>query len=309
MGIKIRWTDINQVAPVNFKIYRSQSEINIAAPGVALATVGSGIREYDDTTAVRNTRYYYRVSCLNALGEEFFSDHIIAGYYPDTGPGNNSLRRGNYEFGYFDKIAISDFLTPAEIYAMCGSPAGTLHASATHWFKVAYKGKVLFFPNSSIVHTCAFNTLWNLGLVYGDLPQEQWNPNAFGGSTGRALVAQNKIITRQTKDYRVRLPSARPDNQRQLTDAAANAVGGDIDKLLLPFLSGTYPTFGFQSNPKMADDVVAGSGNTTAILQADFSGTSLITRTLVTANVQTATPATVAPTAASQWLPILELVL
>lgn len=95
MTVRLRWTDPNY-GESEQKIYRDTQTIDPLNPPAAIATVAADVEEYDDTTALDDVIYYYRISAL-WNGDEKFSDEITV----DTGAFDPSQLFANGETGYW----------------------------------------------------------------------------------------------------------------------------------------------------------------------------------------------------------------
>jgi hypothetical protein len=297
MGIKINWTDFNTAQPDEFRIYRSSSPIDPLNPPAPLAAVGGNLGTYEDTTTVRNTVYYYMVSAFTAGKGEVFSKNICAGYFPYTGPGPQTLLRGDFNSGYFGVLTVGDFFTATSFKTAVAGP-GTVNASATHWIKVASRGKILFIPNHPIATAVTFEQLFAAGLVYSGIPQEDWPTQA---TVGRTLVAQNKTIVKNDDVFNVRLLSSRKDRKSNSV-VLAEYSGGDFD---LGFTAMHFNCADLNHADQLCD--LTPPTAYSQVHTGDFAGSNIITRTVVTNEVTV--PGTATSSANLSWLPALELIL
>lgn len=301
MGIKINWTDLNTLEPDEFRVYRSSTPIDPLNPPAALATVLGSVREYEDTTALRNTVYYYAVSAYAEGKGEVFSRSMCTGFFPYTGPGPQALLRGDFNSGVFGDIGITDIITPADLKALTGVP-GTLVTNATRWVKVACMGKILFIPNYYVAREVSFDQLFAAGVVYSGIPQASWPPRA---SVDRPVVAQNKTFTKGEDVFNIRLLGTRKDRSSN-TAVTSEYYGGEVDL-------GMFAMFLNAGNPAHCDQLYGMLAATTIwepFVTGDFSGANIITRNMTT-NGLVANAALIVPSSTSNsgWWPVLELVL
>jgi len=224
---------------------------------------------------------------------------MCTGYFPYTGPGPQTLLRGDYNSGIFGEFPIADLFLPADLKTMVGAP-GTLVTSATRWIKAASRGKIIFFPSAAIAHTVSFDSLFAAGLAYSGIPQAEWPPQSL---VGRSLVAQNKTIIKGDDVFNVRLPSARRDRLSN-TAITADYFGGDCDLAIAASFRLNMPDgLGLW---QLHDNVPPAASS--PVHSGDFSGTSVITRSF-SAGTDASGVGVQAANAGGQWLPILELVL
>lgn len=302
MGIKINWTDFNTTPPASFNIYRSTSRIDVTNPPAALATVAGNVHTYEDTTALRNTLYYYVVSAFDAAGDETFSENMPSGYYPYTGPGPQTLVRGNLEMGVFGEMDADALFLPADLKTLTGH-SGTAATIFSKWIKAAYKGKIVFFANYPS-GSLKFDDVYAAGMAYSGIPQEEWPSLA---TVGRALVPQNKVIWKGEDSFYVRLPSSRK-NRNSTSTVAADLLGGEYDALIVACLR--QKTAGV--TPVQWNDALL-PANAGDCLSGDFFSTasSVIVRNIYPTGyaVNDATVNARNTTELMNWWPLLELVL
>lgn len=167
MSITLTWGAANAALADSIKIYRATTPLDVNSLPAALATIAGSATSYADTTAVRNTTYYYAVGHVRGANE-LLSPVLIMGHYPDTGPGPQTLLRGNWDVGYFGTCTPAQMFLPSTLNAQVPIP-GTLAADGaiTVWHKFIRKGKVLFIPNSQFSTTASTGQLYNAGLLMG----------------------------------------------------------------------------------------------------------------------------------------------
>lgn len=167
MAVTLNWGAANAALAETINIYRSTTPIDVANPPAALTSIAGNLSSYQDNTAVRNTTYYYAVGHVRA-GQELLSPVLTYGHYPDTGPGPQTLLRGDWNLGYFGTCTPVQMFTPSTLNAQVPIP-GTLTAdgSVTAWHKFIRKGKILFIPNYYFTTTVQPYQLYNAGLLMG----------------------------------------------------------------------------------------------------------------------------------------------
>jgi hypothetical protein len=62
---------------------------------------------------VNYNTYHYRVEVTDGTNKTISGNQMI-GYYPDTGPGNNTVRRGDWQSGWMDDLTPAQFITAAD---------------------------------------------------------------------------------------------------------------------------------------------------------------------------------------------------
>lgn len=82
MGVRLTWEE-NNPDEDGHRVYRSESPMDPESLPSPLATLGADVTSYDDTTAVDETLYYYRVSSYKG-SEEQVSDEISFTPIPNT---------------------------------------------------------------------------------------------------------------------------------------------------------------------------------------------------------------------------------
>lgn len=70
--VKLDWID-NNTDETGHEIYRSTSSIDPITPGSLLITLGANVTTYNDTTAVDDTTYFYRVAAIRNSDKAFSS--------------------------------------------------------------------------------------------------------------------------------------------------------------------------------------------------------------------------------------------
>ncbi|QXO09598.1 hypothetical protein pEaSNUABM11_00174 [Erwinia phage pEa_SNUABM_11] len=166
MGIKLQWDSQADQNLDGIEIYRSASPISTTAPGTPLITLAGTATAYEDNTVVNKSIYYYRIAGKKGT-ERAWGENISSGYFSETGPGRTYPIRGDWNGGMFDYLDIADFITPADLLAKVPALGnyGT-RGSFTTWYKMAYKGKVLFIPNTYVV-TATQAELYKMGVLFG----------------------------------------------------------------------------------------------------------------------------------------------
>jgi hypothetical protein len=301
MPIKIDWSDPNSAD--DYTIYRSVTPIADAALPASLAVVPGGTLTYTDNTAVRNQVYYYRVASRKGTEVALTPNKVLA-YMPYTGPGPQALLRGDWNFGYFGKMPMSDLFSTQE----CKNFVGTIVAGNTEntaadlgWLKFVYKGKILFIASQALYSNINWELLYRAGVIYGNFPSADWAPYA---KTTFGTIAQAKTVNKGDHQLIMRVPTSRAV-MSSTSAVAADQIGGEYD-LILPY------AFQIRSFPealgiKSVDDLINGSWIT---FSTDLQNNVCINRGSGTNPDALNVSLTTAATHPSHgWRPLFELVL
>lgn len=147
-----------------------------------------------------------------------FEASLVRAYIPPVGPGPIDPIAGNTALGYYGLVDSADVITGSALAAAVGLSEGVLIHDTTPWMKFALNGKVLFIPQKPLRHSMSWNTLYQLGLVYG----------VDGGGAdpyNDVPVNQNVTINIETWTLKVRLMTGSD------TDPASGA-GGEWNELM-----------------------------------------------------------------------------
>lgn len=303
MPIKIDWLDSN-VTVTGFRVYRAETPIPESPLPTPIAEVGPAIKTYTDNDVVRGKLYYYRIGTVVGT-EETLSSNAAKAFVPDTGPGPQTIKRGDWKCGYFGRFPIGQLLTPAEMRQVCSYPVtGTVVDTAVEWLKFAYNGKVLFFPDQELATLAAWTELYALGLVFGDIPSAQWSSVV---KTTYGTVPQNKRIVRDDWEFIVRLPRIRHLDQFTASDTTDSIYTGEWDNLIgLAYTGRTLPATKPTINTNNVDDL-----NTQGryFMTADHtSATGFLARGGGSFDGQVQYTYTGGSVSYTNWRPVLELV-
>lgn len=217
MSIKIDWPQLGLASGDGLQLYYSNSRFDRDNLPATKYTLDPTINSYVDTGVPANTLRYYMLEASKAGFNTQYSQCMVMGNFASTGPGNQTILRGNWERGYFGTLPTSQLFTPTQLRTACGATglgAAPADSSVTLWHKFAYKGKILFIPHGCMTTinngAVSWASLYNLGLVYGtddfgnppfDLVATTNNPKITAG------VNQKKVVTSAGgDDFLVRLP-------------------------------------------------------------------------------------------------------
>lgn len=229
MPIRIDWLDPNGgTQPVN--IHRATSPMNDEANLPAPIGTVSGASFYVDDTAVRNQLYYYR---LSSLGQAGTSDLIITpnkamASMPYTGPGPQTLLRGDWECGFFGRLPMGSLITGQELISILGAGTDTAYAD-NEWLKFVYKGNIIFFPKYSIAASVSWDTVYKAGMVFGDIDPAQWPAIA---KSNWGTITQKKRVQIGNHVLTIRNPTSRANPLNTGAVNPTDYVGGEWDQLI-----------------------------------------------------------------------------
>lgn len=230
MSIKLDWTlPVGQTLD-SVVIYRDIAPISIVALPSPLATLPGNAVTFEDTTATLGKVYYYMVSLVAGSNQSYSSNYEV-GHFSTTGPGPQDLMRGTWKRGFFGVVTEEEMFSWAEIKTQCGFTTNPSQAKTNGWLKLAYNGKVLFWPLNIYTSKMSFKEIYDRGCALGEDTIGTFPPT--WAMTGYNTV-QNKKITRDGFEFLVRLP--RPADKTKYYSSFA-ALGVDEIGDLMPMLT------------------------------------------------------------------------
>ena len=201
MSITVNWPAVPNAT--GYVLYRNAgSPVNLGSPPADKVDVAADSTTYTYTSYVNNTLYYIVVGAKNPDGSVTYSEQIPMGYYPDTGPGPQSLLRGDWSFGYFGEVSAFELQTGPELYTaflnQAGSgaiqPNGNLVISTYH--KCIVNGRIVFFPDNSYSSSTTTPALMMLCKLI--VPDTDY-------------VNKGIVVSKNGYDYIARAPHGTPD--------------------------------------------------------------------------------------------------
>lgn len=293
MSIKLDWTlPVGQTVD-SVVIYRALSPISIGALPTPLATLPGSAVSYEDTTPVLGKIYYYLVSLVAGSNVSYSSNYEV-GHLSTTGPGPQEIMRGNWKRGYFGMVPDEEMFSWNDIKTQLGLVTNPQTSNPGGWFKLAYEGKVLFWPFTYYASGASFKEIYDRGAAMGENGVGTFPP---GWNMASFTVNQNKKISRDGFEFLARLP--KPKDPTKVYTTFASFAGTELDELILA-LDG-------QAN----DSYTAGleplyDGITSTVVQcltaAPYSTTLLLTLT------NTGNIGSVNSMGATTYRPLLELI-
>jgi len=301
MSIKLTWLDRN-VTVDNFRIYRSSSVIVDGALPAVLATVPAGTYSYTDTTALRNTVYHYRVSAVTGADEILSSDMALANM-PNVGPGPQALLRGDWNCGYFGRMPIENLFSQAEMRALCGFSGAGQNENPSYWLKFVYQGKILYFPEASLVTGIAWLSIYQAGLVYGNIPSANW---AAGVKSSYGTIPQNFQISNGVDSFIVRLPQVRSSITATATDTPS-LITGEVDLCFASCFQNRTLLAANPTLPANVDDLIS-SSITFMCMDTYTAGSDIVRGGNGFDPIQSNPYANTGTAIGTTWRPVLELI-
>ncbi len=242
MPLQLNWVNRN-TGEDGTRIYRAQTPMDLAALPEPLVSLAPGITTYLDETIERNKVYHYLFETFKGQDRAFSKEQIL-GVYPDTGPGPQTLLRGDFKHGYFGIVSQSELFTAAELTSLVSAP-GSQYGGAIEWLKFAIDGKILFVANKIVNHSMSWDQLYNAGLVYG-----VDGPGPFNSGIE---VNQMKTVNKGDSTFIVRLMTGTDDPATVRPTAGRPTSNSEWNRVFYPLIIGNdslyLPSVKFDSRP------------------------------------------------------------
>lgn len=244
MSLVINWKA--STGADKYRIYRSNKKFTNS-------TLPTDIVEVDKTTlskeyldAVRNTTYWFMISSVDVNGIETLGTPFPVGYFPETGPGPQTILRGDWEFGFFGEVNVTDVLTRAQIVATIALTGKTLTLNPTlydKYLKVIVAGKILFIPNNYI----SYNSI-----------SASTEATDYVKTHGIEVTRANSLImTSNGWDYMYRLPNASKDPAKYFASAVLDFNSDDYIGSEAAMLAGLFNNI--SQNPALVNSLNVGA--------------------------------------------------
>lgn len=152
MSIVFDWLNPNESELTKIEVYRADKR---GGAKTLLATVGPLALAYEDTTADINKVYWYSTIAYMGDDKTVSVENPLASF-EKTGPGSQKLIRGDWEFGYFGEVALSELPSFADIGSKTGlgtSSGASIQNTKLH--KFIANGKIIFIPSSPLTSNTA----------------------------------------------------------------------------------------------------------------------------------------------------------
>lgn len=259
MTIRLSWPSQAAKGLTAIEIYRKtgwNATLDVNNPGTPIATLAGTATEFVEDVAnlTKNTTYRYWVAAVKGT-ERLIGNPVTQGFFLDTGPGPQTLKKGDWACGYFGTLTKEEFFNTPELKILLpAGPASMFVNDPPTWHKFVFRGRILFYPSYPHSSNASFNTAYSRGMVYGTDDNGLYVPN------GQPAVKQDCKVTKDGRTYRIRLPWCLPydttsgttgdyvngewrNTFARLFTASGNALGlaglGSIDNLEVLSL-GTY---------------------------------------------------------------------
>lgn len=222
------------------EIYRSTSPIDMTSPGTPIVTLPGSATEYEDFTAKNKSLYYYRLASRKGT-DRGWGENQFVGYFSETGPGRNYPIRGDWNAGMMDILSGTNFINAADFFAKLPSLTkfGAVANNIPQWYKMCYKGKVLFVPSVALV-TASWNELYSANAIFGEVSTNQLPNGPY--ASGKLTVEINGLT------YIVRLPKISPLAYSNYITTQDQTLGSEWrDTVTRLFVSSLEPQSGAKS--------------------------------------------------------------
>lgn len=209
MTIRLSWPSQASKGLTAIEIYRKEgwnATIDVYNPGAPHATLsGNAVEFVDDIdTLTKNTTYRYWVAAVKD-SERLIGNPITQGFYPDTGPGPQTILRGDWASGYFGTVPNTEFFNTAELKLMLTAQQGNMFVyDPQEWHKFIFRGRIVFFPATMHSKTNSVQMAYQYGMMYGTDDVGSIVPQ------GATATKQDCKVTKDGRTYRIRLPYAVP---------------------------------------------------------------------------------------------------
>lgn len=209
MTIRLSWSSQASKGLTAIEIYRKEgwnATIDVYNPGAPHATLSGNAVEFVDNidTLTKNTTYRYWVAAVKD-SERLIGNPITQGFYPDTGPGPQTILRGDWASGYFGTVPNTEFFNTAELKLMLTAQQGNMFVyDPQEWHKFIFRGRIVFFPATMHSKTNSVQMAYQYGMMYGTDDVGSIVPQ------GATATKQDCKVTKDGRTYRIRLPYAVP---------------------------------------------------------------------------------------------------
>lgn len=291
MSIKLSWALPEGVALDKVVIYRDTKRISSAALPAPLVELAADAVAYEDSAVVSGNIYYYLIALVKG-DQVSFSSNYETGYFSTTGPGPQTLMRGTWECGLFGYLTDAEFFSYADMKDQLGL-SWPISWQTGGWFKLIYKGKIIFFPLSAY-SSVTWNVLYAAGLVYGDDTTGEF---LTGMAAPTPLRKQDARVTRDGFEFHVRIPKVNDHKKAYQTYASfAGTEIGDLFGLLYSGMDVEYPAGKERLHYEPLGKMI--------FMTSGFYSTYPYVNLVNAWGSTTSTPTTTA----YQWRPVLELI-
>lgn len=216
MTIRLSWPA--QTGLDAIEIYRKvgyAATLDPLAPGAPYKTLAGNKTEFieaiEDLT--EKTIYVYWIAAVKG-SERLIGAPVMQGYYLDTGPGPQTLLRGDWAAGYFGAIPKEEFFTQKELLALVPKLSNVSLMDVPTWHKFVFRGRIVFYPSTTNAYG-AYYQFYTNGIAQGTSGEGGTiTPSGYGATNQLTTVDKNG------RRYSIRLPYlATANNPASSSDA------------------------------------------------------------------------------------------
>lgn len=204
MTIRLHWPSQASKGLTAIEIYRKvgwDATLDANNPGTPVATLAGTATEYVENVAnlTPKTIYKYWIAAVKGT-ERLIGGPVTQAFYLDTGPGPQTILRGDWKSGYFGTVTKQDFFSTPELKMLLPTNQGNLFSyDPDFWYKFVYKGRIIFIPNTRHGYD-RFYTVYTAGMAYGADDAGKVIPKGY------SPVKQDAKVSKDGRSYRIRLP-------------------------------------------------------------------------------------------------------
>jgi hypothetical protein len=200
---------------------------------------------------------------------------------------------GDATMGYYGFVPPDDFITGSALATAIGLTAGNIQFDQEGWLKFAYNGKQLLVAKKPFRNSLSWQHIYQTGSVYGD--------DTVGKYPSGSQKLQNRIVTIQGKQYRVRLLRGAVSDPAHSTSAPGRELQ-DLFFKVLAVKSGPWESF------TMADVGQTASSLGKWAWVTETASNLTTARLFMTENAGLSMEYATANSSAFAWRPVLELI-
>ncbi|ANZ48451.1 putative virion structural protein [Erwinia phage vB_EamM_Caitlin] len=209
MTIRLNWPSQSAKGLTAIEIYRKvgwNATLDVNNPGTPIATLAGDATEFVEDVAnlTNKTTYRYWVAAVKGT-ERLIGNPITQGFFLDTGPGPQTLKKGDWGCGYFGSLTKDEFFNTPELKLLLpAAQASLLNNDPPLWHKFIFRGRVVFYPSAAHSSSYAVSLAYTRGMMYGT------DDNGLIVPTGQTATKQDCKVTKDGRTYRIRFPWALP---------------------------------------------------------------------------------------------------
>lgn len=183
----LTWDDNNNIE-TGYRIYRSNTSMNINSMPDPITTLGMNVTEYTDLDVIEGNQYYYMVSAYTPSDEKFSEEILTVATIPMvTGPGPQEIIAGTAMNGFFGEVSTADLINGVDLSASIGLTNGTNINIDEPWLKFAHQGRILFIAKKILRSSIPWNAIstpvpitignnnYSSRIIYDNNDYSEWN--------------------------------------------------------------------------------------------------------------------------------------